>query len=51
MPLYEEYKATGVIHPNGGLAEQAYGMRDFAILDSHGNLIRFGKNIPEDAAS
>ncbi|MEO0563031.1 MAG: VOC family protein [Chloroflexota bacterium] len=50
MPLYEEYKAAGVVHPNGDLTEQAYGMRDFAILDSHGNLIRFGENIPADDA-
>jgi catechol 2,3-dioxygenase-like lactoylglutathione lyase family enzyme len=43
VPLYEEYKAAGVIHPNGDLTEQSYGVNDFAILDGHGNLIRFGE--------
>jgi catechol 2,3-dioxygenase-like lactoylglutathione lyase family enzyme len=44
-PLHEEYKTAGVIHPNGDLTEQTYGMRDFAIVDGHGNLIRFGEPV------
>jgi hypothetical protein len=42
-PLYAEYKASGIIHPNGPLKEQPYGMKEFAILDADGNLIKFGE--------
>jgi catechol 2,3-dioxygenase-like lactoylglutathione lyase family enzyme len=41
--LYAEYEAAGVIHPNGKLNEQDYGLRDFSILDGDGNLIKFGQ--------
>ena len=43
--LYEEYQKAGVIHPNGQLANQPWGMREFAILDLDGNLIRFGQEM------
>lgn len=43
--LYEEYSAAGVIHPNGPLKDHPHGMREFAILDNFGNLIRFGQPI------
>ncbi len=42
--LYTEFKAIGVIHPNGHLEDKPWGMREFSILDIHGNLIRFGQN-------
>jgi len=41
--LYEEMKAVGVVHPNGPLKEQPWGMREFAILDEDGNMIKFGE--------
>ena len=43
--LYEELKPYGVIHPNGKLENKPYGMREFAILDNDGNLIKFGQEI------
>jgi len=46
--LHAAYEAQGVIHPNGALRNQPYGMREFAILDPDGNLITFGQPLPED---
>lgn len=43
--LYEEMQQAGVIHPNGKLEDKPWGMREFAILDEDGNLIRFGQNL------
>lgn len=48
--LYEEYQATGVIHPNGKLEDKPWGVREFAILDLYGNLIRFGEPLVQDKA-
>lgn len=45
--LYQEMKAAGVVHPNGPLANQPWGMREFAILDDDGNMIKFGQNISD----
>jgi catechol 2,3-dioxygenase-like lactoylglutathione lyase family enzyme len=42
---YEEMRAAGVVHPNGALADRPWGMREFAILDVHGNLLRIGQNL------
>jgi hypothetical protein len=50
-PLYEEYKARGVIHPNGHLEKKFYGMHEFAVVDNNGNLLRFGERTPDDQAS
>ncbi len=44
--LYAECEALGIVHPNGKIADQPYGLRDFAILDTHGNLIRFAQPLP-----
>lgn len=41
--LYQELKNQGIIHPNGPLKTQDYGMREFAVLDGDGNLIKFGQ--------
>ena len=41
--LYEEMQAAGVIHPNGPLTDQPWGLREFAVLDEDGNLIKFGQ--------
>ena len=43
--LYSELKQFDVIHPNGKLEDKPYGMREFAILDFDGNLIKFGQDI------
>jgi len=43
--LYEEMSSLGVVHPNGPLRDQPWGMREFAIRDLHGNVIKFGQPI------
>ena len=43
--LYEEMKIAGVVHPNGTLKDHPHGMREFAILDLHGNMIKFGQEL------
>lgn len=42
--LYKEMKSAGVVHPNGPLKNQPWGMREFAVLDQDGNMIKFGQN-------
>jgi catechol 2,3-dioxygenase-like lactoylglutathione lyase family enzyme len=42
-PLYEEFSAAGVVHPNGKLQQKPWGFREFAILDEAGNLITFAE--------
>lgn len=44
--LFQEYKKVGVVHPNGALEDKPWGMREFAILDKDGNMIKFGENLP-----
>lgn len=41
--LYVEMSASGVVHPNGPLTEQPWGLREFAVLDDDGNMIKFGQ--------
>lgn len=41
--LYEEMTAVGVVHPNGLLTDQPWGLREFAVLDGDGNMIKFGQ--------
>lgn len=43
--LYKEFQAFDVIHPNGKLKDHAHGMREFAILDEDGNMIKFGQEL------
>lgn len=45
--LYAEYEARGLIHPhpNAKLQNRQHGMREFAILDNSGNLLKFGQPI------
>lgn len=43
--LYNELKSFNVIHPNGKLEDKPYGMREFAILDNNGNMIKFGEEL------
>jgi catechol 2,3-dioxygenase-like lactoylglutathione lyase family enzyme len=41
--LHEEMEASGVVHPNGPLTDQPWGLREFAVLDGDGNMITFGQ--------
>ena len=41
--LYAEMSEAGVVHPNGPLTDQPWGIREFAVLDGDGNLITFGE--------
>jgi len=43
--LFAEYKAQGVVHPNGTLKDMPWQMRQFSILDNSGNIIHFGEDI------
>lgn len=43
--LYKEMKASDVVHPNGPLTDQPWGMREFAVLDGDGNMIKFGEKL------
>jgi catechol 2,3-dioxygenase-like lactoylglutathione lyase family enzyme len=43
--LYAEYSLAGVIHPNGALATQPWGFREFTALDPCGNAIVFGERV------
>ncbi|KQC01529.1 VOC family protein [Pedobacter sp. Hv1] len=47
--LFAEYKAKGVIHPEGELKDMEWEMRQFSILDNNGNIIHFGQDISEEA--
>lgn len=47
--LYEEYQAQGIIHPNGPLQQQPWGL-EFAVLDLDGNLYKFCEVAQEDQA-
>ncbi len=44
--LYDEYQKREVIHPNGALAVQPWGVEDFTILDLDGNAIAFFEPTP-----
>ena len=39
--LNDEYKALGIIHPDGELKQQPWGTHEFSILDPEGNMITF----------
>lgn len=43
--LYAQYKAQGIIHPNGALELKPWGMKQFSILDNSGNIIHFGEDM------
>jgi hypothetical protein len=43
--LYEECQKLNIVHPNGQLKDQPWGMRQFSILDNSGNIINFGESI------
>lgn len=43
--LYTEMKKQNVVHPNGKLEDKPWNIREFAILDKDGNMIKFGQEI------
>ena len=43
--LLKEIESIGAVHPNGKIHNTDYGIREFAMLDVHGNLIRFGEKL------
>lgn len=43
--LYSQVTAINAVHPNSKLHDTPYGIKEFAMLDIHGNLIRFGEKI------
>ena len=43
--LYNELLPKGIIHPNGKLEDRPWGMREFAVVDTEGNLLRIGEII------
>lgn len=43
--LYEQYLPLGVVHPNGPLCDQPWGLREFSILDGDGYLLTFASPI------
>jgi uncharacterized glyoxalase superfamily protein PhnB len=43
--LYREMRSAGVVHPNGPLKDQPWGMSEFAISDQDGNMIKFGQEL------
>jgi hypothetical protein len=43
--FYQAYKQFNIIHPQGHLETKSWGMKEFAIIDNSGNLIRFGEAV------
>jgi hypothetical protein len=39
--LYAAYSAEKIIHPNGALELKPWGVKEFSVLDSDGNLVTF----------
>ena len=42
-PIYKDMESAGVVHPNGKLEDKPWGIREFSILDTEGNLLRIGE--------
>jgi hypothetical protein len=41
--LFSAFSKLGVVHPNGHLENKPWGMREFSILDTDGNLVTFNE--------
>jgi hypothetical protein len=39
--LFEAYAQLNVVHPNGGLEQKPWGLREFSITDTDGTLVTF----------
>jgi hypothetical protein len=48
--LYAEYRLLDIIHPDDPLGDKPWGLREFSILDTDGNLLTFSGPIPAPAA-
>jgi phosphinothricin acetyltransferase len=48
--LYEEYRAAGVVHPNGPPAVNPSGFREFVALDRDGNRLTFAEPAADSQA-
>ncbi|MEO7177074.1 MAG: VOC family protein [Saprospiraceae bacterium] len=46
--LYLEFAVQELVHPDGHLEDKPWGMREFAVLDDNGNLLRFGEEKERD---
>ena len=44
-PLYEEYKAKGVIHPGGNLELKPWGSKDFGLYDPENTALVFFEDV------
>ena len=44
-PLYEEYKAKGVIHPGGQLELKPWGSKDFGLYDPENTALVFFEDV------
>lgn len=47
--LYDEYRGRKVTHPDGALAEQSWGYKEFSILDCDGNQLTFAEPLAKTA--
>ncbi|WP_244934670.1 bleomycin resistance protein [Leptospira vanthielii] len=43
--MYLDYKNKGIVHKNAELMDKPWGMREFYVIDSDGNLLKFGQVI------
>lgn len=43
--LFKEFSAHNVIHPHGHLEDKPWGVREFSILDTDGNLLTFQQEL------
>lgn len=43
--LYAQAVDAAAVHPNGALGARPWGMREFALLDNDGNLLRIGEEV------
>ncbi len=43
--LYAEMSAAGIVHPRGPLTDQPWGLREFAVIDGDGNMIKFAQSL------
>ncbi|MFC3230541.1 bleomycin resistance protein [Marinibaculum pumilum] len=44
--LHDACRQSGIVHPNGALADKPHGLREFAVLDPDGNLVTFFQPLP-----
>lgn len=47
--LHDEFRAKGLIHPQGPLTSKPWGQREFAVLDLNGAQLTFGQSAEADS--